>query len=435
MTLRPLLGVIAAVLAAAATLPAAAVAAEPASPLAAAAVHRRGGHLRFRHLVGWLHGAPVPCRPFGEGHGRRRHRRRPLRLRRRRLSAEPVPGAEHLLGDRRPGPSAGRRTLQREHRRRCGRRRRRAPSTIRPACAATGSCCSPARRTTLVPTSVVDDGRHRLPRLRRPRCRSAWSATWTAPHAMITRGLRQSPATPSRRPFINDCGFDLAGAVLAQIYGPLAPPTPAAGEFRALRADRVRRSAASRHGLAARGYVYVPAGVRRQAAAACTWPSTAASRPRTMIGDAFVRHAGYNEWAEANHIVVLYPQARRAAAPRPRHPAALAEPAGLLGLVGLHRPRLRAPDRPADPGDQRDDRPLGGTRRTFRLPRPVAPQGALSGCETHPRRRMPVGHRGIRQEGGIRSVHSTSRVRSVRGRSGERPAVETSDRISVSKTL
>ena len=27
------------------------------------------------------------------------------------------------------------------------------------------------------------------------------------------------------------------------------------------------------------------------------------------IGDAFIRGAGYNEWAEANRIVVLYPQA------------------------------------------------------------------------------------------------------------------------------
>jgi poly(3-hydroxybutyrate) depolymerase len=27
------------------------------------------------------------------------------------------------------------------------------------------------------------------------------------------------------------------------------------------------------------------------------------------IGDAFIRHAGYNEWAEANRIIVLYPQA------------------------------------------------------------------------------------------------------------------------------
>jgi hypothetical protein len=26
------------------------------------------------------------------------------------------------------------------------------------------------------------------------------------------------------------------------------------------------------------------------------------------IGDAFVRHAGYNEWADTNHIIVLYPQ-------------------------------------------------------------------------------------------------------------------------------
>ena len=28
------------------------------------------------------------------------------------------------------------------------------------------------------------------------------------------------------------------------------------------------------------------------------------------IGSDFVRHAGYNEWADTNHIIVLYPQTR-----------------------------------------------------------------------------------------------------------------------------
>lgn len=30
-----------------------------------------------------------------------------------------------------------------------------------------------------------------------------------------------------------------------------------------------------------------------------------------MIGDLFYTKAGYNEWAEANNIIVLYPQAKR----------------------------------------------------------------------------------------------------------------------------
>jgi len=37
-------------------------------------------------------------------------------------------------------------------------------------------------------------------------------------------------------------------------------------------------------------------------------PSTAAARPKDHIGDAFFAHAGYNGWAEANGIIVLYPQ-------------------------------------------------------------------------------------------------------------------------------
>lgn len=57
--------------------------------------------------------------------------------------------------------------------------------------------------------------------------------------------------------------------------------------------------------------------------ARCTWPSTAAGRgtgsmvsasfPSLYGGDSgwthFVENAGYNEWADANDIVVLYPQA------------------------------------------------------------------------------------------------------------------------------
>jgi poly(3-hydroxybutyrate) depolymerase len=35
-----------------------------------------------------------------------------------------------------------------------------------------------------------------------------------------------------------------------------------------------------------------------------------------LVGDVFVRNAGYNGWAEANNIVVLYPQAH----PTPLNP-------------------------------------------------------------------------------------------------------------------
>jgi poly(3-hydroxybutyrate) depolymerase len=132
-----------------------------------------------------------------------------------------------------------------------------------------------------------------------------------AAHAMITAdfGERCDAFGP---PFVNDCDYDLAGALLAHLHGPLSPKVAADGALVAF--DQSEFVApGSRHGLAPTGYVYVPR--------ACAAGTAASHRCRLHValhgclqsardvGDAFYRHAGYNGWAEANAIVVLYPQA------------------------------------------------------------------------------------------------------------------------------
>lgn len=66
---------------------------------------------------------------------------------------------------------------------------------------------------------------------------------------------------------------------------------------------------ATTHGLAERGYVYVPKGCSEHHGCRLHVVFHGCLQNADAVGDAFYRHAGYNEWAEANDIVVVYPQA------------------------------------------------------------------------------------------------------------------------------
>ena len=99
---------------------------------------------------------------------------------------------------------------------------------------------------------------------------------------------------------------------------------------------------------AARGLPRLPAGVRVLGFGIV---------PSLYGGDSgwthFVENAGYNEWADANDIVVLYPQARsREFQGSIQH----ANPQGCwdLGPVGLHRCQLPHAGRPAHQGRVED---------------------------------------------------------------------------------
>lgn len=111
------------------------------------------------------------------------------------------------------------------------------------------------------------------------------------------------------------CGYDGAGECLSHIYpgltAPTAPQDP--GSLVAFDQREFRRDPLS--GLDAAGWAYIPQGCRR-AGARCRvhvfahgCGMSAASGPAPYaFGDTYARRAGFNAWAEANGIVVLYPQ-------------------------------------------------------------------------------------------------------------------------------
>jgi len=109
-------------------------------------------------------------------------------------------------------------------------------------------------------------------------------------------------------PWIMDCDYDAAGALLAQLYGPLKPRVASHGsqlrEF-----DQQRYAAPGATSLEPIGHVYVPKRCEQGATCKVHVAFHGCRQSTSFVGQAFVKDAGYNEWAEANDIVVLYPQA------------------------------------------------------------------------------------------------------------------------------
>lgn len=112
-------------------------------------------------------------------------------------------------------------------------------------------------------------------------------------------------------PWLIDCDYDAAGALLGQLYGALQPR--GRSQDARLHAFDQRRYAPpdASSSLEPLGYVYVPA--RCEAGATCKVHVAfhGCRQGASFVGTAFVRNAGYNDWAESNDIVVLYPQAAK----------------------------------------------------------------------------------------------------------------------------
>lgn len=128
-----------------------------------------------------------------------------------------------------------------------------------------------------------------------------------AGHAIITEqeGLA---CEKTAKPFIVSCGYDQAGDLLSQLYGPLAPRSPApTGELVSFDQGQFARDLPL-NGLAATGLVYVPADCRRTRGCRIHVAFHGCGQSRALVGDAFIAKAGYQRWADTNRIVVLFPQ-------------------------------------------------------------------------------------------------------------------------------
>lgn len=109
-------------------------------------------------------------------------------------------------------------------------------------------------------------------------------------------------------PYISNCSYDGAKAVLTKFYGALNPRNnaPAAGNY----IEFNQTQFTSNPGMAATGWAYVPANCASGAQCKVHVALHGCQQSTDKIGDKFVKNTGYSRWADTNSIIVLFPQAK-----------------------------------------------------------------------------------------------------------------------------
>lgn len=138
-----------------------------------------------------------------------------------------------------------------------------------------------------------------------------------AGHAVITPSYgNDCPANAS--PYISHCevdgkGYDQSGALLAHIYGPLQPKATSLSG-RLVTFDQ-RAFAAPITGMADEAFLYVPKSCDAGETCKVHVAIHGCMQSAQSLGKDFVADTGYNEWAENNRLLVLYPQVDKSQLP------------------------------------------------------------------------------------------------------------------------
>jgi poly(3-hydroxybutyrate) depolymerase len=131
-----------------------------------------------------------------------------------------------------------------------------------------------------------------------------------AGHGFVTESHGAACATTAS-PYINDCDYDQAGALLTHIYGPLNPPSAEPADSMIAFDQEEFLADPTAHGLDRTGHVYVPPSCAQGAACRVHIVFHGCRQTDALIGDRFRTETGYGRWADANDLIVLYPQAHR----------------------------------------------------------------------------------------------------------------------------
>lgn len=161
-----------------------------------------------------------------------------------------------------------------------------------------------------VKTAVVDSADSYFRKLGVPAAQIEYVRGLPAGHAQITPSYGND-CGETKSPYVNHCdwkgeGYDQAGAILKQIYGALQPRAGILSS-QVVAFDQTPYTSPG-SSLADEGYVYVPRACAEGAACKVHVALHGCRQYAGAVGDAYYAHAGYNEWADGNRIIVLYPQ-------------------------------------------------------------------------------------------------------------------------------
>jgi poly(3-hydroxybutyrate) depolymerase len=136
-----------------------------------------------------------------------------------------------------------------------------------------------------------------------------------AAHAIVTDRPDDLPCGAEEPPYINNCGFMQSHVLLAHIYpGKTAQPAAAPLGGRLLKFDQGEFLQGARTAMDRDAYAYIPAWCEANRCAVHV-ALHGCRQGRSAIGDRFYTGTGYNEFADTNGIIVLYPQVHAADLP------------------------------------------------------------------------------------------------------------------------
>lgn len=131
--------------------------------------------------------------------------------------------------------------------------------------------------------------------------------TLPAGHAFVTedQGLA---CDETGSPYIVNCNYDMAGAMLGQFYGELKPKAQKpAGDVITFDQGEFVEDLTS-HGMADSGAVYISPECREAAGCRVHIAFHGCNQSSASVGDAFITQSGFLAWADTNRLIVLFPQ-------------------------------------------------------------------------------------------------------------------------------
>lgn len=159
-----------------------------------------------------------------------------------------------------------------------------------------------------------------------------------AGHAMITDNNSDTKCDLTESPYINDCDFEQSHRILNHIYPDLKPAitdsSKLSGEIIAFNQQAFIESPNT--SMSNTGYLYVPKACESESCRVHV-VFHGCKQGAEVIGDKYYAQTGYNEIADANNFIVLYPQVT------PSSTAPL-NPEGCWDFWGYSSPKDPAPD-------------------------------------------------------------------------------------------
>jgi len=145
-------------------------------------------------------------------------------------------------------------------------------------------------------------------RLGLPESNLVYVSNMPAGHAFVTADQGLS-CESTGKPYVVDCDYDQAEAVLKHIYGALEPRAAAPGSAFVEFDQTPFLEGKPIHGMETTGVVYVPASCRASTACRVHIAFHGCAQNRASTGETFIKESGYANWADNNALIVLFPQA------------------------------------------------------------------------------------------------------------------------------